>query len=180
MRLTASVLLTGVLCGFLAAGSVAFAQMDDDDDDENPVLGRVVKEAPVSLEQGFAASSREGTPISGKYELEVDGAQLSVYTVKGGAFAEVIVDHKSGRIAKVIAITEGNDLVDARNQLAVMTGAQRSLGDTTASALSTHPGFRTVSATPGRKDGAAVVKVVLTNGAEWTTVYESLQKESDW
>jgi len=179
MRVTASVLLTGVLCGFLAAGSLAFAQMDDDDDDQDAVLGRVVKEAPISLEQGFAASSREGTPISGKFELEVDGAQLSVYTAKGETFSEVIVDHKTGRIAKVMPITEGNDLIDARSELAVMKEAYRSLGDTTASALGTHPGFRTVSATPGRKDGAAVVKVVLTNGAEWTTVYEPLQKESD-
>ena len=180
MRVTASVLLTGVLCGFLAAGSLAFAQMDDDDDDQDAVLGRVVKEAPISLEQGFAASSREGTPISGKFELEVDGAQLSVYTAKGETFSEVIVDHKTGRIAKVIAIAEGNDLVDARNQLAVMKEAYRSLEDTTASTLIRHPGLRTVSATPGRKDGAPVVKVVLTNGTEWTTVYEALQKEIDW
>lgn len=180
MRVTAAVLLAGVVCGFLAAGSLALAQMDDDDDDENPVLGRVVKEAPISLEQGFAASAREGTPISGKFELEVDGAQLSVYTVKGEAFSEVIVDHKTGRIAKVIPITEGNDLIDARSQLVLMKEAYRSLEDTTASAVGAHPGFRTVSATPGRKDGAVVVKVVLTSGAEWTTVYEPLRKEIDW
>jgi len=180
MRVTASVLLAGVVCGFLAAGSLALAQMDDDDDDENPVLGRVVKEAPISLEQGFAASAREGTPISGKFELDVDGAQLSVYTVKGEAFSEVIVDHKTGRIAKVIPITEGNDLRDALNQLAVMKEAQRALEEMTASALRSHQGFRTVSATPGRKDGAAVVKLVLTNGTQWTTVHESLRKEVDW
>ncbi len=180
MRVTATVLLAGVVCGFLAVGSTALAQMDDDDDDENPVLGRVVKEAPISLEQGFAASSSEGVPISGKFELEVDGAQLSVYTAKGDTFSEVIVDHKTGRIAKVIPITEGNDLTDARHQMAVMTNAQRSLEETATIALRTHAGFRTVSATPARKDGETVVKIVLTNGTTWTTIYQPLQKETDW
>jgi len=175
-----TILMTGVLFAVLGAGGVALAQMDDDDDDDqDAVLAQVVKDAAVSLEQGFAASAREGMPISGKFEIEVDGAQLSVYTAKGEAFSEVIVDHKSGRIAKVIPITEGNDLVHAREQLVVMKQAQLSLEDAMARTLRMQTGFRTVSATPGRSDGAPAVKLVLTNGKEWKTVYESLTKVSE-
>ena len=58
------------------------------------------------LDQGFKASEGEGKPISGKFEVNDDGAlQLSVYTMKGDQFAEVIVDHKSGSIKKSEPIT---------------------------------------------------------------------------
>lgn len=183
MRPTSSLLATALLSAALAVTTLALAQADDDDDDQDATLGRVVKEAPVTLQQGFAASSREGTPISGKFEIEVDGAQLSVYTTKGGGFSEVIVDHRTGRIAKVIAITEGNDLVHARQQMTLMKDAGRSLEQLTQQALSGHPGFSAVSATPALREqpgyGGAVVKIVLTNGTEWQTVYEGLGKGSE-
>ena len=163
-----------VLIATLVAATPLLAQ-DDDDDDEDAALGAVVKSAPVTLEQGLRASQREGMPISGKFEFEVDGAQLSVYTARGDAFSEVIVDHRSGAIAKVIPISEGNDLAEAKEQMDLMRGAERSLDDAAVAALKTHPGYRAVSATPGRKDGVPLVKIVLTNGAEWATVYEPLK-----
>jgi hypothetical protein len=166
-----------VLIAVFVAASLAFAQQDDDDD-EDAALGGVVKSAPITLEQGFSASMKEGVPISGKFELEVDGAQLSVYTAKGDAFSEVIVDHRTGRIAKVIPIVDGKDLVDARKQMDAMRQADRSLEEVTTRALKSYQGYRAVSATPGRRDGrmdgTPLVKVVLTNGSEWKTVYESL------
>ena len=168
MRAAAAILIAT----FIAATPV-LAQ-DDDDDDRSEVLGRVVNTAPITLEQGFKASRGEGMPISGKFEIEVDGAQLSVYTARGDAFSEVIVDHRSGVIEKVIPITEGNDLAEAKQQMNVMRDAHRSLDDAAVSAVKTHPGYRAVSARPGRKDGKPLVKVVLTNGKEWTTVYQPL------
>src|SRR5262245_15211924 len=170
---------SSILIAVLVAASLAVAQQDDDDDDEDAVLGGVVKNAAVTLEQGFSASSREGVPISGKFEIEVDGAQLSVYTAKNDAYAEVIVDHRTGRIAKVIPIVDGNDLVAAKRQMEFMRHADRSLQEVTASALKAYPGYRAVSATPGRKDGKAdappLAKIVLTNGREWKTVFEPLE-----
>ena len=168
MRAAAAILIAT----FVAATPV-FAQ-DDDDDDRSEVLGRVVNTAPITLEQGFKAGRGEGVPISGKFEIEVDGAQLSVYTARGDALAEVIVDHKTGEIEKVMPITVGNDLADARQQMDVMRNAERSLEDATMAAVKIHPGYRAVSARPGRKDGKPLVKVVLTNGKEWTTVYQPL------
>ena len=44
-----------------------------------------------------------------------------------------------------------------------------------ATAVKTHPGYRAVSARPGSRDGMPLAKIVLTNGKEWQTVYESLK-----
>ena len=174
----ASVAVAAVTAAALVAVSVAFAQQDGDDD-WDPVLGGVVSKAPVTLEQGFAASSREGVPISGKFEIEVDGAQLSVYTARNEAYSEVIVDHRSGRIAKVIPIVDGNDLVEAQQQMEVMRHADRSLEQLTAGVLKSYPGYRAVSVTPGRKaaraDAPPLARIVLTNGRDWKTVYEPLE-----
>jgi hypothetical protein len=53
----------------------------------------------------------QGTAISAKFELDDQKQlQLSVYTMKGNAFSEVVVDHKTGKIAKTEPITEGEDL----------------------------------------------------------------------
>jgi len=60
----------------------------------------------VSLDQGLKASEREGKPISGKFEIADGALQLSVYTMKGDQFAEVIVDHKSGSVKKSEPITD--------------------------------------------------------------------------
>src|SRR5262244_101912 len=53
-----------------------------------------------------ASDTKEGTPISAKYELDEGKLQLSVYTKKADSFAEVIVDHKTGKVAKTEAITQ--------------------------------------------------------------------------
>lgn len=178
MRKLATIAAAAVALAVALGSTRALAECDDDDEDA--VLGSVVQTAPVTLEQGFQVSTPEGVPISGKFEIEVDGAQLSVYTVKGDAFAEVIVDHRTGRIEKVIPIVDGKDLTDARSQVEVMRQADRPLEAATAHALKSFGGYRAVSAIPGRKDGAPLAKIVLTNGRDWKTVYEPLQAEGKW
>jgi hypothetical protein len=76
---------------------------------------------------GLAASAKEGKPISAKYEVEHDQLQLSVYTMKGNGFSEVIVDHKTGKVAKAEPITGGEDLTAAKAQSEAMAKAKRSL-----------------------------------------------------
>jgi len=160
-------------------------------------LAQALKQAQLPLERGLAASTREGKPISAKYELEDDDAdelQLSVYTMKEAdpnfdfetgdvtagnpSFAEVIVDYTTAKIVKVIPIKDGEDLVAARNQSKAMANAKRSLEAATARAVSAHAGYRAVSATPDLKDGHPVAKVVLLGGNNWTTVYETLDREA--
>src|SRR5215467_13675353 len=84
--------------------------------EEKGDLAGKMKEAKVSLEKGIAASKSAGTPISAKYEVEDGKLQLSVYTAKGDSFSEVIVDHKTGKVAKTEPITGGDDLTAAKAQ----------------------------------------------------------------
>src|SRR5205809_178751 len=94
---------------------------------QNAQLANALTSAKVSLESGIMASEREGKPISAKFEVEEGKLQLSVYTMKGDKFSEVIVDHQTGRIAKTEAITGGEDLAAAKQQSAAMAQAKSSL-----------------------------------------------------
>src|SRR5579872_183571 len=89
-------------------------------DQEQAGLANALGEAKVSLQQALVASESEGQPISGKFEVEDGKLQLSVYTAKDGKFFEVIVDHMTGKIAKVEPIDEGEDLSHAKSQKAAM------------------------------------------------------------
>lgn len=187
----AIVVSTAVLAAtFLGMPSASFAEQGGSD----AALARALEQAKLPLERGLAASSREGMPISAKYELEDDDAdelQLSVYTMRGGSsdvdfetgdvkakdptFAEVIVDYKTGKVVKVVPIKDGEDLAAARIQSKAMAQAKRSLEAATAQAAKAHSGYRAASAMPDLKDGHPVVKVILVNGGEWKTVYETLE-----
>src|SRR5262249_45258647 len=78
-------------------------------DKEHAELAKALGEAKIPLQRGLTASAKEGKPISAKYEVEHGQLQLSVYTMKADKFSEVIVDHKTGKVAKTEPITEGDD-----------------------------------------------------------------------
>jgi hypothetical protein len=100
---TMATVLAFTLTGFFAL-STAWAQAYGDK--EHAELAKALKDAKVSLQHGLTASAKEGKPISAKYEMEDGKLQLSVYTMKGDKFSEVIVDHKTGKVAKTEAITQ--------------------------------------------------------------------------
>src|SRR5881396_2665711 len=85
------------------------------------------EDAKISLQRGLTASAKEGKPISAKYEMEEGKLQLSVYTMKGDNFSEVIVDHKTGKIAKAEPNTHDADLAAAKAQSEAMAKAKRTL-----------------------------------------------------
>src|SRR5262247_573969 len=97
-------------------------------------LAAALKDAKVSLADGLKAAEKSGTPISAKFELEDGKLQLSVYTMKGDKFAEVVVDHKTGKVAKSEAITGGEDLTAAKAQSGAMAKAKASLRSATEKA----------------------------------------------
>ena len=84
-------------------------------DKEHAELAKAMSAASVSLDQGLASAASTGTPISAKFEVEDGTFQLSVYTVTSGKPSEVIVDHKTGKVAKAEPITEGDDLTAAKS-----------------------------------------------------------------
>src|SRR5262245_41938205 len=122
------------------AVSIGWAQKPDDK--EHADLAKALKDAKISLERGLTASAKEGKPISAKYEVEHGKLQLSVYTMKGDKFSEVIVDHKTGKIAKAEPITQGDDLAHAKSQSEAMAKAKRSLDAAAGEAVKENKGYR--------------------------------------
>jgi|SRR5271165_964307 len=158
----------------LAAVSLS-ARAGDDEDEVNPAaLAKALSKASVSLEQGLKASESEGQPISGKFEGSDGALQLSVYTMKGGQFAEVLVDHDSGSIRNSEPITDPDDLKDAKEQGEAMGKAKLSLAEAVASAVKANNGFRAVSAVPMLDGGQPVASVTLIDGGEVKKITEKL------
>jgi hypothetical protein len=161
-----------VMCAWLSVGQAGWAQKYDDK--EHAELAKALKGAKVSLAKGLAASEKEGKPISGKFELEDGKLQLSVYTMKGDKFSEVIVDHRSGKVAKAEPITGGEDLTASKAQAEAMAKAKRSLRAALAEAVKANKGYRPVGVTPALKDGHPVAEVTLVKGEEFKMVSEKL------
>ena len=128
----------------------------------------------VSLVDGLTASEQEGTPISGKFELEEGQLQLSVYTMKGDTFSEVIVDHTTGKVTKVEPITSGEDYTAAMAQRAAMAKATKTLRAAVTDALTAHPGAQAVSVTPHVQGDKAVMEITPVEKGAMTTVSEPL------
>jgi hypothetical protein len=137
-------------------------------------MAKALPEASVSLDQGLKASVSDGTPISGKFEIEHGALQLSVYTMKGGKFSEVIVDHKSGALKKSEPITDADDTKAAQAQSAAMAKAKLTLDAAVGSAVKANAGYRAVSVEPMLDGGRPVAAVVLMKGQEMKKVTEKL------
>src|SRR5215468_2660677 len=165
-------LLAVIVLNFFAPSFryVAFAQGDK----EKAQLADALTSAKVTLEAGIMASEREGKPISAKFEVEEGKLQLSVYTMKGDKFSEVIVDHQTGRIAKSEPITGGEDLTAATQQAAAMAMAKSSLRAAAEAAVKANSGFRTVSVIPAMKGGKQEAEVTLAKGRENKAVSQHL------
>ena len=144
------------------------------DDKEHAELAKALKDAKVPLQRGLTASAKEGKPISAKYEVEDGKLQLSVYTMKGDKFSEVIVDHKAGKVAKAEPISGGDDRAAAKAQSEAMAKAKRSLEAAANEAVKENQGYRVVSVMPALKDGHPVADVTLLKGTDWKTVSEKL------
>jgi uncharacterized membrane protein YkoI len=171
MRTIATIaLIFFAMCSFVTP--VVWAQPHDDK--ERAELVTALKGATIPLQRGLTASAKEGKPISAKYEVEHGQLQLSVYTMKGDKFSEVIVDHKTGKVAKTEPITGGDDLAAAKAQSEAMAKAKRSLEAAAAEAVKENKGFQAISVMPAIKEGHPVADVTLVKGGEWKTVSEKL------
>ena len=171
MRRT-SIFALAVAFSWLLGAQLSWAQKSNDK--EHTELAKALKGVKTSLEKGLSASESQGKPISGKFEVEDGKLQLSVYTMKGDKFSEVIVDHKTGKTAKTEAITGGEDLSAAKSQSAAMAKAKLSLRSATEKAVKASKGFQAVSVTPSLKDGHPVADVTLVKGDEFKTASEKL------
>lgn len=145
------------------------------DEDESEGLAKALPEAVITLGQGLKAGEPEGRPISGKFEMEDGTLQLSVYTMKGEQFSEVIIDHKSGAIKKSEHITDADDLKDAKEQAEALNNAKTSLDQAVDAATRENEGYRAVSVTPSLNAGKPVANITLIKGDEVKKVTEQLE-----
>ena len=141
----------------------------------NPAeLAAAMKNASATLQGGLKASEAQGTPISAKFEIEDGKLQLSVYTMKGNDFMEVVADPKTGAIAKTEKITDAGDLKEATAQKAAMAKAKVPLLTATETAVNANAGSRAVSVVPELKGGQAMAEVTLLQGTAFKKVTEKL------
>jgi hypothetical protein len=94
--------------------------------------------------------------------------------MRGDQFAEILVDNNSGSIKRSEAITDADDLKDAKDQGEAMGKATLALDKVVASAVKKNDGFRAVSAIPMLDGGQPVASVTLVNGKELKKVTEKL------
>ena len=129
--------------GFWGAHVPAWAEGGDP-----AALAAAMKNATATLQGGLKASERAGNPISAKFEIEDGKLQLSIYTMKGNDFMEVVADPKTGAIAKAEKITDADDLKAATAQKAAMAKAKVPLLTATETAVKANAGSRAVSIFP--------------------------------
>jgi hypothetical protein len=144
------------------------------EDTDPAALAKALKDTTVTLQDGLKASEREGKPISGKFEIEHDSLQLSVYTLKGNDFIEVVANPKTGTVAKAEKITDADDLKAAAVQKAAMDKATVSLLAAADAAAKANAGLRAVSVYPELRNGHPVAEVTLLQGTALKKVTEKL------
>jgi hypothetical protein len=142
--------------------------------EDTPALAAAMKDATATLQGGLKASEREGTPISAKFEIEDGKLQLSVYTIKGNEFMEVVADPKTGAIAKAEEITDTDDLKAAASQKTAMTKAKVPLLTATERAVKANAGSQAVSVYPELQGSSPVAEVTLLQGTTFKKVMEKL------
>jgi hypothetical protein len=141
----------------------------------NPAaLAAAMKNATATLQGGLRASEAQGTPISAKFEIEDGKLQLSIYTMKGNDFMEVVADPNTGAVAKAEKITDAGDLKEAAEQKAAMARAKSPLLTATETAVKANAGSRAVSIVPELKSGQATAEVTLLQGTTFKKVREKL------
>jgi hypothetical protein len=171
MRKFAALLLT---VAFVWSAVAIAVRAEESSEKGNGELAEALESVKVSLDDGLRASEAQGTPISAKFEIEDGKLQLSVYTMIDDKFFEVIVDHKTGTVAKTEPITGGDDLKDAKAQAEAMAKAKSSLHDVAGKAVADNNGSQAVSITPSLKDGRPVAAVTLVKNDNFKTISSPL------
>ena len=163
-------LLLLTAAGLCSAGALPASAQDE----EVEAMAAALKDTKFTLQDALKAGEREGQPISAQFEIDDGKLQISIYTVKGDEFAEVVADPKTGAIVKSEKITDTDELSDAADQKAAMAKAKTSLQAAADAAVNENAGFRAVSIFPDLRDGHAIAEVTLLQGTTAKKVTEKL------
>jgi hypothetical protein len=162
--------LAGLALGIAAIAVPAWAEGDKD----VAALAKALQQASIPLEKATRLNEREGKPISAKYEIEHGALQLSIYTMKGDRFDELIVDHRTGAVVTDQWIRDADDMKAARAQAAAMAKAKTPLDVATENAVKANAGYRAVSVIPKLEGGRPVADVILMKGEDVKKVTQKL------
>ena len=168
-RAIKSMLIIAAIGFWIAAATPVWAEGDDP-----AALAAAMKDATATLQGGLKASEPQGTPISAKFEIEDGKLQLSIYTMKGNDFMEVVADPKSGATAKAEKITDADDLKAAASQKAAMAKAKVPLLTAAETAVKANSGSQAVSIYPQLQGSNPVAEVTLLQGMTFKKVMEKL------
>jgi len=163
------VLLLAAIGFWSAVGATARAEESD-----SAALAAAMTSTTATLQGGLKASEAQGTPISAKFEIEDGKLQLSIYTMKGSDFMEIVADPTTGAIAKAEKITDADDLKEAASQKAAMAKAKVLLLTATETAVNANAGSRAVSIVPELRNGQATAEVTLLARSTFKKVTEKL------
>jgi hypothetical protein len=148
--------------------SPAFAEEGD------AALATAVEKSPTTLVQGLKASEKSGRPISAKFEIDQGKLQLSIYTMTGDGYQEVVVTPADGSVGATKKITDADDLKAANAQKAAMEKATVSLTDATEKAVRQNMGSHAVSVFPELKSSQPVATVTLSSDGKLTAIPQKL------
>lgn len=163
--------LIALLIGLSLIGSTrSVSSKYQEEEGGRPALAKAVAGAKISLEQALDTISRDGKPLSARFEIEDGWLQASVLRARGDQFAEVILDPTTGAVSEVDPITSGGDYDIAQKRNAAMAKATRSLRAAVGESLKAEAGFRAVSVVPSVKDDHPVAEVSLAKENEWKRV----------
>jgi CO dehydrogenase/acetyl-CoA synthase gamma subunit (corrinoid Fe-S protein) len=165
---------TWLVVAIAISGSAFMSARAEENEENLPALAAALKDTKVNLGDGLKASEREGKPISAKFEIDDGKLQLSVYTMKADGFAEVVIDPKTGAIAKAEKITDAEDLEAAATQKAAMEKATISLLAATQKSVAANAGYQAVSITPEMREGQPTADITLLQGETFKKVAEKL------
>ena len=155
-------------------GSLVAPVVATDEAKERAELAKALSGAKVTLHSGLQTSASQGKPISAKFEVEDGKLQLSIYTLKGDGFSEVVINPASGKVDKAETITNKEDLEHATAQKAAMDKSKITLIAAADKALQSNSGYRAVSIFPQMKVDHPVAEVTLVRGKAFKTVTEPL------
>jgi hypothetical protein len=159
----------------IAFSSSAFMPARAEDAEKNlPALAAALKDVKVNLGNGLKASEREGKPVSAKFEIDDGKLQLSVYTMKADGFVEVVIDPKTGAIAKAEKITDAEDLAAAATQKAATEKATTSLFAATQKAVTANAGYQAVGIVAEMREGHPTADITLLQGETVKKITEKL------
>lgn len=162
-----------LLAAAIAISSSAFVSARAEVKDLS-ALAVALKDTKVNLGDGLKASEREGKPVSAKFEIDEGKFQLSVYTIKAGGFAEVVIDPKTGAVAKAEKITDAEDLEAAATHKAAMEKATISLLAAIQKAVMANAGYQALSIVPEMRDGHPSADITLLQGETVKKITENL------